>query len=90
MSFYSCTENVEVKMTDIIFTFSIFVAEGVENELILKHLWEQVVEANTFNWADGSVEWIIHNSEKKVVFLNCSSEITSLCTEKNIFSATLN
>ena len=47
--FYSCAENVEVKVTDIIFILSIFVAEGVENELILKCFWEQVIEVNTFN-----------------------------------------
>ena len=88
--FYSCAENVEMKMINIIFIFFIFIAEEIENELILKHLWEQVVETNTFSWADESVEWIIHSFKKKVVFLNCFSEIISLHAEKNIFSAILN
>ena len=88
--FYSCAEDVEVKMADIIFTFSIFVAEGVENELIFEHFWEQVIEVNTFNWADESVQWTIHSFEKKIMFLDCLSEVTSLHTEKDIFSATLN
>ena len=54
--FYNCAENVEMNMTDVIFILSIFVAEGVENELIFEHLWEWVIEANTFNQADGFVE----------------------------------
>ena len=88
--FYSCAENVEVKMTDVISTLSIFVTEGVENELILEHLWEQAVEANTFSWADESVEWTIHSFKKKIMFLDCPFETTSLHAEKDIFSATLN
>ena len=40
MFFYNCTENVEVKMIDVIFIFSIFVTKEVENELIFKCLWE--------------------------------------------------
>ena len=36
--FYSCAENVKMNVIDIIFIFSIFVAERVENELILEHL----------------------------------------------------
>ena len=36
--FYSCAENVKMKMVDIISTLSIFVAKKVENELIFKHL----------------------------------------------------
>ena len=88
--FYNCAENVEIKVTGIICTFSIFVVKGVENELILECLWEQVIEANIFSWADKSVKWIICSSEKKIVFLNCSSEITLLCAEKNVFSAILN
>ena len=88
--FYSCAEDVEVKIAGIISTLSIFVTEGVENELILEHLWEQVVEANTFSQADGSVEWTIHNFKKKVMFLDCFSKTTPLHTEKDVFSATLN
>ena len=88
--FYSCAENIKMKMTGIISTFFIFVTEGVENELILEHLWEQVIEINIFSWADESVEWTICSFKKKIVFLNYLSEIISLCTEKNIFSATLN
>ena len=90
VSFYSCVENVEMKVTDIIFTLSIFVAKRIENELILKYLWKWAVETNTFSWADESVEWIIHSFEKKIVFLNYLFETTSLCAEKNVFSATLN
>ena len=88
--FYNCTENVKMKMTDIISTLSIFVTERVENELILKCLWEQVIEINTSSQANESVQWTIHSSEKKIMFLNCLSEATSLHTEKNVFSATLN
>ena len=40
MPFYSCAENVKMKIIDIIFIFSIFVAEGIENELILEHFWK--------------------------------------------------
>ena len=47
--FYNCAENVEVKVVDVISILSILVAEGVENELILEHLWEQVIEINTFS-----------------------------------------
>ena len=36
--FYNCTENVEMKMADIIFTLFIFIIKRVENELILEHL----------------------------------------------------
>ena len=39
-SFYNYAENVEMKMTDIIFTLSIFVAKGVKDELILEHFWK--------------------------------------------------
>ena len=78
MLFYNCAENVEVNVTDIISILSIFVMEGVENELIFEHFWEQAVEINTFSWADGSVEWIIYNFEKKIMFLDCSFETTSL------------
>ena len=39
-SFYNCAENIEMNMADIISTLFIFVMKGVENELILKHLWE--------------------------------------------------
>ena len=56
MPFYNCAENVEVKMADITSTLFIFVAEGVENELILEHLWKQMVEANISSQADESVE----------------------------------
>ena len=56
VSFYNCVENVEMKMTDVISIFSIFVIKGIENELILECLWEQVIETNIFNWADESVE----------------------------------
>ena len=45
--FYSCAENVEVKVADVTSILSIFIAEGVENELILECPWEQVVETNT-------------------------------------------
>ena len=89
-SFYSCAENVEIKVTDITFTLFIFVAERVENELIFKHLWKWVIEINISNQADEFIEWTIHNSEKKVVFLDYLSETTLLCAEKDIFSATLN
>ena len=89
-SFYSCAENVKVNVTDIISILSIFVAEGVENELIFKCFWKQMIETNTFNWTDEFVEWIIHSSEKKIMFLNCFFETTLLYTEKDIFSATLN
>ena len=34
--FYNCAENVEVKVAGVTSTLSIFVAEGVENELILE------------------------------------------------------
>ena len=88
--FYDCAENVEVKVTDVIFTLFIFVAEGVENELILEYLWEQAVEVNIFSWADKFVEWTIYSFEKKIVFLNCFSEATLLCAEKNVFFAILN
>ena len=47
--FYNCAENVEMKMTGITSTLSIFVTKGVENELILEHPWEQAVEINIFN-----------------------------------------
>ena len=88
--FYNCAENIEMKMTDIISIFFIFVVKGVENELILECLWEQVVEANTFSQMNGSVQWTICSSEKKIMFLNCLSEATSLHAEKNVFSVTLN
>ena len=88
--FYSCTEDVEVKITDITSILSIFVAEKVENELIFECFWEQVIKVNTFSWMNKFVQWIIHSSEKKIVFLNCFFEATSLCAEKNVFSATLN
>ena len=88
--FYSCAENVKVEMIDVISTFFIFVAEGVENELIFKCFWEQTVEVNIFNWADESVEWTIHSFKKKIVFLNCSFKTTLLCIEKDVFSAILN
>ena len=39
-SFYNCAENVEVKITDIISIFFIFIMKGVENELILEHFWK--------------------------------------------------
>ena len=48
-SFYSCAENVEVNITDIISILSIFVTEGVENELILECSWKQAVKINTFS-----------------------------------------
>ena len=35
--FYNCAENVKVNVIDVISIFFIFVAEGVENELIFKH-----------------------------------------------------
>ena len=35
-SFYSCAEDVKMKVVDIIFILSIFVMKGVENELILE------------------------------------------------------
>ena len=54
--FYNYAENVEMKVTDVISTLSIFVAKGVENELILECLWEQMIEVNTFSWVDKSVE----------------------------------
>ena len=88
--FYSCAKNVKIKMTDVISTLFIFIAERVENKLIFKHFWEQVVEINIFSWVNEFVEWIIHSFKKKIVLLNCFLEITSLHTEKNIFSATLN
>ena len=88
--FYSCAEDVEMKMADIISILFIFVAERVENKLIFEHFWKQAVEANIFSQADESVQWIIHSSEKKIMFLNCFSEATLLCAEKNVFSAILN
>ena len=88
--FYNCAKNVEVKMIDITSTFSIFIVKEVENELIFKHLWKQVIEANISSWADESVEWIIYSSEKKIMFLDCLPKTTLLCAEKDIFSATLN
>ena len=36
--FYNYVKNVEMKMTNLIFTLFIFVAEEVENELIFKCL----------------------------------------------------
>ena len=36
MFFYNYVENVKMKITDIIFIFSIFIAEKIENELIFK------------------------------------------------------
>ena len=66
--FYNCAENVEVKMTDVNFILSIFVTEEVENELILKCLWEQMVKGNTSSWVDKSVEWTIHSFKKKSCF----------------------
>ena len=48
-SFYSCAENVEIKIINIIFILSIFVVKKVENELIFEHLWEQAVETNIFS-----------------------------------------
>ena len=47
--FYNCAENVKMKIIDIIFIFFIFVAEEVENELIFKCLWKQVIKINTFS-----------------------------------------
>ena len=47
--FYSCAENVEMKMIDVISTFFIFVMKEVENELIFECFWEQAVEVNTFS-----------------------------------------
>ena len=47
--FYNYVENVKVKVIDVISTFSVFVVKRVENELILEHLWEQVIEVNIFN-----------------------------------------
>ena len=54
--FYNCAENVEMKMAGITSTLFIFVAERVENELILEHLWEQTVEINISNQTNESVE----------------------------------
>ena len=54
--FYSCAENIEMNVVNIISTLFIFVAEGIENELIFEHFWEQAVEVNIFSWADESVE----------------------------------
>ena len=88
--FYNCAENVEVEVADVISILSIFVVKGVENELILECLWEWVIKANIFSWINGSVQWTIHSFEKKIVFLNCFSEATSLCVEKNVFSVILN
>ena len=48
-SFYSCAEDVKMNVTDVTSIFFIFVAEGVENELTFKCLWEWAVEINTFN-----------------------------------------
>ena len=88
--FYNCTENIKMKMADVTFILSIFVVKGIENELILECPWEQMIEANTFSWVNESVQWTICSSEKKIMFLNCFSKATSLCAEKNVFSAILN
>ena len=55
-SFYNCVKNVEIKMTDIIFIFSIFITKKIENKLIFKHLWKQVIEANIFSKTNESVK----------------------------------
>ena len=47
--FYSCVKNVKMNVINITFTLFIFVIKEVKNELILKHLWEQVIEINTFS-----------------------------------------
>ena len=88
--FYDCAENVKMKVADVTSTLFIFVAEEVENKLIFKCPWEWAVEANTSSQVNESVQWTICSSEKKIIFLDCPPEATSLCTEKNIFSATLN
>ena len=47
--FYNCTENVKIKMINIIFTLFIFIVKKAENKLILKYSWKQAVEINIFN-----------------------------------------
>ena len=49
MPFYDYAENVEVKVADVTSTLFIFVVKGIENELILKCPWEQVIEINIFS-----------------------------------------